>query len=435
VIYFGDGFAFAFCYNIVKKKIENPLLVDITYAMFYTLGLFLVGHFIEKGRRLTLIISDCFCLLVLLLLVISNDTVDFIIYFLVAFINGIWMPAVFIYAKDLSVIQQPAFVVLFCQAMNYTGVLLANIAQILLDNSSLDRELLSRILFGAGLGLPCIIQLMAFFIFIKKEPVRYLYATYEIEDSCKGLREMFDDTETVEKVINLFLTSSSNRKIIGTGYTSLFKKFYRKALLTCLGLFLFKATSYILSYKKRIPDLYDNTYMLLNQCMKIILTIGLIFVVNKVQHKTLLYIGYLTTLIGNNIISILVIFYIFYTDIIGLPLMLAIFSVEFVWCFFLTNMPYIYALELLPDKGISFMIMIYGLTTNIFGLTINNRITTTNPIRWLYYPIAALISLGALVFIHKVVKYTEEINEEDTKRAYFNYSAEDLSLSAIVTNE
>ena len=62
------------------------------------------------------------------------------------------------------------------------------------------------------------------------------------------------------------------------------------------------------------------------------------------------------------------------------------------------------------------LITSYGLANSTLRFSISNNIDANNDIRWLYYPIATLISLSVLFYIRHVA-----INEEGTKMTYFEF--------------
>eukprot|EP00826_Nyctotherus_ovalis_P053360 TRINITY_DN691_c0_g1_i10.p1 TRINITY_DN691_c0_g1~~TRINITY_DN691_c0_g1_i10.p1 ORF type:complete len:367 (+),score=109.16 TRINITY_DN691_c0_g1_i10:75-1175(+) len=343
-------------------------------------------------------------------------------YMLINVINGFWVVSVFVYGKDISMVHQPAFVATFVQAVNAVGVVLGRIAELLVRNKTGDSKMMvAKILIGVSLGGCCLYQLISFFTYIKDEPIKYIYEKHGEESACELLNEMITDKESIEVMMHELQKDSLYKKFKGVNFLSIFSRYYRRAFIVCLGLFLFKVVHHILSFSNRIPiEFKDSTRVLslVNSIVKVILVFGALFFIDKISRKRILLIGYGLYVVGNVLCSITMSLYI--AKVAGVMSYLFLGSVMFTdWAYYalLTYMPYVFVLELLPDKGVAFLLAVYSVCSALSSFSMG-FIIRAGEIKWLYYPLMVIVSIGAIVFIECLVKETKDVSEQGTKRAY-----------------
>eukprot|EP01022_Parablepharisma_sp_SALTPOND_P026815 TRINITY_DN64981_c0_g1_i1.p1 TRINITY_DN64981_c0_g1~~TRINITY_DN64981_c0_g1_i1.p1 ORF type:complete len:467 (-),score=34.77 TRINITY_DN64981_c0_g1_i1:1860-3260(-) len=423
IVYLGSGFIYAFVRNLLPDSSKTSLQLGSTAS--YCLGALLCGYFIGYGRRLTLMISDIACVALIPLLFIGSQTIDLIAYCTTPFFEGWWAVGVFVYGKDLSVVHQPAFIAIFAQIMNSIGVTLGDALQFSGQYWDLDEsteKMYVRICVCAGLLTPCIIQLVLFMTYMKKEPIRYEFEKSGEEYVYDSLNELFTDKQSIQKIVNALKRFESYKKFVGIKYMTLLSKYYRKAFLTCLALFAFKGSTYLLSFYNRIAEGISedvfNGYLLLHSTIKTVLMVGALFLINLIQRKSLLFLGY-TFFVSTNLINFFLSFAYATqnTRTSALVYMIGITVSEYFSFAFLSYVPYVFALELLPDKGVAFIIAFYSIYTCLLKYSTISFGDSLN-MKCIYYATITLIGVAALAFVHYLVKYTEGNTEEGAKKAY-----------------
>ena len=379
-------------------------------------------------------IIDIITLLIIPLILIKNELIMAILYLFLTFINGFWVLSIFVYCKDISIVQQPSFVAIFMQGINSVGLAAGKALKVLLDNihDKNEKNIYMKVLIVSAISIPCLYQLLAFNTYMKDEPVRYIYEKYGEEYAYESLSKVINDRKSVRRIITALVKVSVYRKSIGIRYFTIFSKYYRKALSTCILLFTFKGVNHILSFSTQIPHElkdYIDTLNFINCVMKIILIFLALFIFNTFSRQKFLIIGYLCHFIGYLACTILMFCYrnVSNNQIIVLCLTMSIIITQWIYFSFITYVPYVFALELLPDKGVAFTIAFYSLYHNFYPLVM---LLLKNSIYiWCCYLFIALTSLLALVFVFKCVKSSNDVSEEGAKKLYFEIDEEDEDSS------
>jgi len=426
IIYFGSGFAYTFNDNLLGKYSDSSL-VSFAKAFGYPFGALLCGFFISRGRRMVLIVVDVLCICILPLLIIGDIVLDVVLCMVINVINGVWVVSTFVYGKDISVAHQPAFIATFLQAVNSVGLVLGSVAKLLVEDlEGDDQKFVTRLFIGISLGICCLYQLIAFATYMKDEPIKYVHERYGEESSYQLVSEIISDRPNVERTMQALQTASLYKKFKGVNFMSIFNKYYRKAFIVCLTLLLFKCVHHVLKFDHRIPKKFESKdssklLKLINAITKTILVFGALLFINKITRKRLLFIGYSLYAIGHALCTIIITISLYFLEISEVMVYLLLISIIFTeWVAYalLTYMPYVLVLELLPDKGVAFMIALYSVNSS-FNQYISDIISKNETLKWSYYPLMALVCYVALIFIEFFVEDTSDTTEEGTKKAYF----------------
>lgn len=421
IAYFCSGFVYTFNRNLLGKYAGEPL-ISFANTFAYATGALLCGFFISYGRRKVLMIVNICCICVLPLLVVGNTIVNIILYMLISVINGFWVLSVFVYAKDISVVHQPAFVATFVQGINSLGVVFGRIAELSISRvSGAQRLFIIKMFIGVGIATCCLYQLITFVTYMKDEPMRYVYERYGEEPACKLIQDLISDQSSVERMLRALQKASLYRKFKGVNYMSIFSRYYRKAFTVCLCLFLFKGAHHVLSFRHRVPAEFSSIGRELgffNAVMKVVLVFSALLVINKMSRKRLLLVGYSLYIFTHTLCTIAMPLYLLkLSPVCSYLLLISSILAELVAFSFLTYMPYVLALELLPDKGVAFMMVVYATFSSLNNFT-TGFIIKAGVLKWGYYPLMVLVCAGALWFIELCMEDTKDVSEEGTRKAY-----------------
>jgi len=428
--YFGSGFIYGFMWSL---KPSNSAISDglstILNILCYSLGTLSCGYFIQYGRRRALLISDIVCIILIPFLLISHHTIDLVCCFVTSFFEGWWAVAVFVYGKDISIVHHPGFIAVFAQIMNAIGVLLANILQYTEQYWKTDYQgklLYKRICVCFGLVIPCIIQLSIFLTVLKKEPIRYEFEKSGEEEVYDSLQQLISDNKSVQRIVGALRRSSAYKKFVGVQYLTMLSPFYRKAFLIILALFSFKGFTYLLSYFNRLAHEVHTSlfseYLLYNSGVKVLFLSCGLFLTVRLQKKTQLLIGYILC----GILNLLTLYAsIQYnnnaTRFNALFYMYSMAMADYIYMGLISYVPYVLALELLPDKGVAIVITFYMIFSSIMQ-SLTKGIGDQNYMKPIYYAFMTFVCIGALIFVKICMKYTETNTEEGTKKAYLEGS-------------
>ena len=90
----------------------------------------------------------------------------------------------------------------------------------------------------------------------------------------------------------------------------------------------------------------------------------------------------------------------------------------------ITYLPYVFCLELLPDKGVAVCVTFYLLISTAVA-SISALYSSETFMRVMYFVIYILASTGAAVYINFYMRDSKSNSEEDIKKAYYKKKGAD----------
>eukprot|EP00826_Nyctotherus_ovalis_P003704 TRINITY_DN10762_c0_g2_i3.p1 TRINITY_DN10762_c0_g2~~TRINITY_DN10762_c0_g2_i3.p1 ORF type:complete len:478 (-),score=75.57 TRINITY_DN10762_c0_g2_i3:55-1398(-) len=408
----GEGFSFVFITGIVVSE-EHAAACQIAYDIIYIAGIISCGYLMSYGRRLVLLVADIAAIATCALLLWDHLFLYILVYTFTAFVNSWWFLGTFTYIKDMSITYEVAPVILFCQAMKYAGEVLG----VVLKGYELD-NIEMRICIAAGLLFPSIVQVIAFFTWLRSEPIKYCMEKKDAKKPSSAYIFEGENYENIDKTIRKLRRILVNRKFVGIKYTTVFTKRYLRAFFVCLVLLALKAETYVVALKHRlpVPEGDKNFYRTVSTVANMGAVLLSMAFINRFQHRSLVIANCVLQFLIHSAISVLVYGEILSGDDYRFSAVILILAAEGTFHLVLACIGYVYAVELLPDKGISVELILFSLVLSCF-LILNTTYEPTDLHMW-YYPLTVGVSLCGVFFGIFALKRTSEVNAEATEEAY-----------------